>query len=196
MAEGDVYSAARLVDGVIVLGCATEECCLYPWPGMEEPFLYPTGDLPATIVITTDAYGAETANLTGPYLYESASYTITSSGPPWLLIYNPTFEPLGTSTCLIGSYSPDGSVEDEFSASYTVTYLGVEPPEEYTVTRVSLCKWETGDGLTWLEYIYNSETLDTKWNLHIQNATLEMSKVDDSTPVGDYDNGAETATVS
>jgi hypothetical protein len=209
MAAGDIRSAARLVEGEIVLGCSepVDECCLYPFPYIEETPFYFSDDLPETIEVVI-AEVTYIATLTeDPYTY---SLTISETGffivgtgilgPYWTLTDDVLGIELARSDCLLSSAwfgAVSLETNDQFSESYLVTYLGTDPPEEHTVYRVSRCRWETEDGGTWLEYVAGGdpESPDVKWNLHIADAALELSKVDDSTPAGTYSDGVTEATV-
>lgn len=149
----------------------TAECCLYPWPDPDGTPLYPATDLPDTLTLTL--CGVEyTLNKVSPLSAFPYSYDVDPPisvggdggdgvvsaqlvGSRWELVYvsgacsyrGP--ESTGPS-CLVGSYSNDGSaegagccvgevtVEDNFADTYII-HSG---EGDLVSTRVGLCRWE------------------------------------------------------
>lgn len=178
-------------------------CCLYPWPG--DPGagtpLYPATDLPDTLNLVSDGSGSIPA---GTYVFTkdptAPSYTTTISGTtaflfgqggppasPWpssLWSVSSDFGVFVNERCSVvqppGSYSPDLSITDNFTPTYTVN--GVD-----TVTRVaaSSCKWtgpKTGGGMWRLEY---GQATPFTWHLHSASSDDDKT-APQSSPAGTY----------
>ncbi len=128
--------------------CCTppEDCCLYPWPGLDGDRLYPSTDLPSTVVLIF--FGTPyTLTLTGDYTYSGAGpdgseFTIFTNADvdAWQLAQALSGEDpvvFTTSVCLIFDTAGAYQVEDEFPDPLNSEFEGTP----YELHRNTLCYW-------------------------------------------------------
>lgn len=199
MAAGDIYSAARLVDGELVLGCADpdppEDCCLYRAPdqfGIEGGPFYPQSDLPDTIVVDGPG-GMETiAKDGGDYSYTGSIYTVVSNGDSWRTFHG--IDPVDISLCLIGPQNGEViTITDEFSNTYVLEFTIAGNTHAIEITRQDRCSWaaaqEIGDEVGFLTFSVFYDPTTYKFTILFSDGGLSDSseKADpQSSPVGTY----------
>lgn len=118
--------------GGVLCGCG-DVCCLYPWPGIDEP-LYPDSDLPDSVV-----FNGDTLNHVGAYSFVGDTYRMFAGIEAWEIHLISTNELIQFQPCLIG----DG-VTDQFSNTYLFSIITAvsNVTRTCTITRVSTCRWE------------------------------------------------------
>lgn len=169
---------------------------MYPASGLGTG--YTEDDLPETVSLTYDFAVSliltKSGSIFGPESVGSYEYRITHDPAGWQIEVQDsgggwTILDSGIE-CLItgdGNLTPgDDTVEDQFEASYTVTWS--INSESATVSRISLCEWFGGDldpgsGEGDITILYNTET--NKFNADYLGARWEKTG-DQSSPVGTY----------
>lgn len=157
-------------------------------------------------------YLLEGVSWDGTYYSESGAPYMALEGGGWLAMFtnDDGYSSEFVSSCLIGPAEPgagrDSYVEDTFPDTLTMTYSGTG----VEVTRTNLCTWEGTDpcGNTWKLWYKSGSTgggTQYKWNAKVWSTgdcdgATQLGPTchadPQNTPVGTYDDGPITVTVS
>jgi hypothetical protein len=187
MAAGDIYSAARLVDGVLVLGCSggdtpIPDCC--PYQAALYGILFSDSDLPQLFIA---------GELVSP---SSGFYNLTISVDDywelqildelWVLKHFVEGLPVlvQSSPCLFGEFSTN--VLNTFPSSLNFNYVSTVDPMDngdIPLSRASDCLW-IGPEFSFGSVIYDSE--NAKFTVTYNSAPGDKTSGNQDTPTGVY----------